>query len=323
MAALVQPFPQSPSTVTMLQARPASSSGAFQTGSQQSQRNQGARSAYNGGNVAPYRGPTSSTPVAPYAFTSTPALATSQNSTPYLRQENRTLSAPASSPAFGNQSPSPSKQRQLAPSPILNDPSDSGLRSDTSARLSILSQPLDLSLSDPRITGNNTAKPSPDRYRRAHRRSETSSAALNSQATGGSAMPSGSGMATVGHLYNFPTHSASSPSFASSAPGGMVSKDDTAISRSSDQAKRYRRRSLVSMGNEEPTRVEARPQPPPQMRTYASVVSAPYNPQKQELPTINTSPRPNSTHGRNGSDHSSSSTKSSRPSSVSNHYLYP
>ena len=317
MAALVQSFPQSTSTITMLQTRPASSSGAFQTSSQHQQRGQGAKNAYTGGNISSYRGPTSSTPVAPYAFTSTPALAVSgQNSTtPYLRQENRTISAPAGSPALGNHASSPNKQRQLAPSPLLNDPSDASLRSDPSSRLSILSQPLDLTLSDPRVNANNSAKPSPDRYRRVHRRSETSSAALNNQTTGGSAMPSGSGMATVGHLYNFPTQSISSPSFTSPAHGGMVSKDDSAITRSSEQAKRYRRRSMASMSNEEPPKQESRPQPPAQMRSYASVVSTPYSPQKQqELPAMNINPRPDSAHGRAGSDQSSSSSKSSRPS---------
>ena len=317
MAALVQSFPQSASTVTMLQPRPASSGAAFQTSSQHQQRGSGAKNAYTSGNISPYRGPTSTTPVAPYAFTSTPALTPMQNSTtPYLRQENRTISAPASSPASGNNASSPNKQRQLTPSPLLNEPSEASLRSDPSSRLSILSQPLDLTLSDPRVNGNNGgAKPSPDRYRRVHRRSETSSAALNNQTSGGSAMPSGSGMATVGHLYNFPTHSNSSPSFTSGPNGGMVTKDDSAITRSSEQAKRYRRRSMASMSNEEAPKQESRPQPPAQMRTYASVVSTPYSPPRQlEMPPTNIGPRPNSAHGRAGSDQSSASSKSSRPS---------
>lgn len=316
MAALVQSFPQSASTVTMLQARPTSSSGAFQTSSPNQHRGSGAgaRNGYSGSNTTSYRGPTSSTPVAPYAFTSTPALTTGQNgsgpnsSTPFLSQENRALSAPAG--AIPPSAPgSPSKARQ--PSPASNP------NNDPSARLGILSQPLDLTLSDPRITTGIATKPSPDRYRRVHRRSETSSAALAGQAPSGSAMPSGSGMATVGHLYNFPTQTASSPSFAASVNAAMVTKDDTAINRSTDQAKRYRRRSMASLSNEESANPESGPQPPQQARSYASVLSAPYKPQRQDQPSFHANSRPESSHGRTGSDHSSASSKSSRPSSVS------
>lgn len=123
MAALVQSFPQQPSsTITMLQTRPTSSSGPFQSNNQsQLQRgSQMARNMYSGaggaggGNNTHYRG--QSSPVAPYAFTTTPSLSSNgnplrQNPTgPHLRQENRTLSAPVNPVAQ-----LPSRQRQLAP----------------------------------------------------------------------------------------------------------------------------------------------------------------------------------------------------------------
>ena len=313
MAALVQSLPQSATTVTMLQPRPSSSSAAFQAGGQNQQRAAGgARNGYPGGNLPSYRGPTSSTPVAPYAFTSTPALTPPQHTIgPFLRQESRTSSAPAGPVTTSNQS-FPNKSRQLAPSPMPSE-----VPTDASSRFSILSQPLDLTLSDPRTASANAAKPSPERYRRAHRRSETSSAALGGQAASGSAMPSGSGMATVGHLYNFPTQSISSPAFASPANAAMVSKDDSAINQSSDQAKRYRRRSMATMNNEAAPKLESQPQPPQPIRSYASVLSTPYKPQKPELPPVALASRPDFSSRRADSDQSSASSKSSRPSSVS------
>ena len=311
MAALVQSYPQSSSTVTMLQPRPSSSSAAFQTSSQGQQRGSGgARNGYPGSTMASYAATVSSTPVAPYAFTSTPALVNNQGSTgPYLRQEHRTLSAPASAVNLPNQ---PSTRPKQSLPPTLND-----IAVDASTGLNIASQPLDLTLSDPRIATGNAPKPSPDRYRRAHRRSETSSAALGGPALGGSAMPSGSGMATVGHLYNFPTQSVSSPSFTSSVNAALASKDDTALGRQNEQAKRYRRRSMATMSNEEPPQSEPRQQVSAPVRSYASVLSTPYTPQKIESTTVNAIPRPDFSRGRTNSDQSSASSKSSRPSSVS------
>ncbi|KAI9779549.1 MAG: bud neck involved protein [Geoglossum umbratile] len=66
----------------------------------------------------------------------------------------------------------------------------------------------------PAAIASSSSKPSPDRYRR-NRRQENSAPASGSQQTilpNGSALPSGSGMAAVGHLYNHPAQSNSSPS---------------------------------------------------------------------------------------------------------------
>ena len=345
MAALVQSFPQQPSsTVTILRTRPTSSSGPFQTNNQAQQQrgSQMTRNVYGGGagggNNAHYRG--QSSPVAPYAFTTTPSFASNgnplrQNPTgPHLRQENRTLSAPVNPVSQLPTSPAnQSRQRQLAASPTLVDSTEPISRDDSSVQLSRLSvsqmPALDLTLSDPRLTGGNAAiaasaaKPSPDRYRRNHRKSDTSSAALGSGT--GSAMPSGSGMATVGHLYNHPSQSLSSPAFSQSMAPKPVSKDDSAISRqSADPAKRYRRRSIGTMGNDDLINFAPEPRPTPgpsQPRTYASVASTPYNPQKQESRPVHTNLRPGAFR-QNASDESISSSRSaSRPSSVGHEYL--
>ena len=327
MTALVQTYPQQTSTITMLQTRPSSSSGPFQAGGQNQQRaSQMARNMYNTGNTTSYRGQTSMAPVAPYAFTTTPSLASGTNpqrqnptATPHLRQENRTLSAPVvpfsqQSNATNNQS----RQRQLAPSPNIVDTSYLTLNDESLQQIGAGQRSLDLTLSDPRISTVHSSKPSPDRYRRNHRRSETSSAALGSPASGGSALPSGSGMATVGHLYNHPSHSMSSPAFASNTVKKVSSNDDGIVGRQSgDQAKRYRRRS--TLGSEEPSSysIEPRMQATPPTRTYASVVSTPYAPDKQETRFIATSNGHDTLHGRSGSDDSVSSSRSaSRPSSV-------
>ena len=330
MAALVQTYPQQTSTITMLQTRPSSSSGPFQGGAQNQHRaSQATRNMYNGGNTTSYRGQTSMAPVAPYAFTATPSLSSGTNplrqhptSTPHLRQENRALSAPAipfsqQPNAINNQF----RQRPLAPSPNIVDTSDLSLNDGPSQKTSAGQRSLDLTLSDPRLTAGHSSKPSPDRYRRNHRRAETSSAALGSPSSGGSALPSGSGMATVGHLYNHPTQSMSSPAFASNNVLKASSKDDSNVNwQSADQAKRYRRRS--TLGNDEPSShsIEPRIQAPPPTRTYASVASAPYAPEKPESRPM---PVHDTLHGRNGSGDSASSSRSaSRPSSVSQSCSY-
>ena len=190
-------------------------------------------------------------------------------------------------------------------------------------------------------TGATLVKSSPDRYRRGHRRAETSAATLNGPQSGGSALPSGSGMATVGHLYNHPHQSFSSPSLVSqssyrgvSSPSHSenfsgfasqirpTSKDDMNLHRpsSAERAKRYRRRSIGSLDagefSSQATDVQPR-QAPPQSRTYAAVLAG----NKSEQQEIRNSPvlqRPSSSHDRHGSSESSSSVRSSsRPSSVS------
>ena len=305
----------------MLQSHPTSTSPHLQQATNQQQhRSSNTRGMYGGGNHNGYRGHTSTAPVAPYAFTSTPSLASTnplgQNPTAsQLRSENRAVSAPAAVMGVATAS----QQR----SSVAIDGVNAAPRPDGPSRpLSqvLATSPLDLSLADPRMAAENAAKPSPDRYRRSYRRAETSTAALPSPTTGGSATPSGSGMATVGHLYQHPSQSLSSPALRREYGSPMMSKDDSVLNRqSSDQVKKHRRRSMSGLGNGD---IVPQPEPrlaatPPLARSYASVVSTLYNPEKRELRPVNVQPRVPSSHGRNGSDDSVSSRSASRPTSVS------
>ena len=111
----------------------------------------------------------------------------------------------------------------------------------------------------PTLNSPTAPKPSPDRYRRNVRRvdSSESSYARHPQ---GSAIPSGSGMAAVGQLYNHPTQTSSSPSltqyhsyrgsvYTTSSQPAKASADDTTVGRSKEAelAARYRRRSFGSI----------------------------------------------------------------------------
>ena len=363
MAALVQSFPQQSTTVTMLQTRPTSASGPFQNGAQAQQqyRNpQMNRNLYNvhagGIGTTSYRGQTSIAPVAPYAFTTPPALTGPGNplrqhpTTPHLRTENRTSSAPVvpytQQASQGMISTRPGHRHTVtSPSPLpLVSPSATSLsgQQTVSKDDSVISSPrtpqnssrplsmIELNVPDLSSAPFNSqapAKPSPDRYRRGNRKPE-SSGTLGS----GSALPSGSGMATVGHLYS-PTMNASNGStqnYRSLATPESVNargrpsttiRDDMAISHrsgSSDLAKRYRRRSVSSIEAiekpESPTEQMENPSIR-QVKTYASVAAGSYN---SEPPKPMSTHSPASSHSRNGSDNSAGSSRtSSRPSSVS------
>ncbi|KAL2054768.1 hypothetical protein ABVK25_005072 [Lepraria finkii] len=346
----------------MLQPRPSSSE-AFQSGSpgQQHQRNnQIPRTIYNtsvnGMGAGAYRGHTSTSPVSPYTFTTTPILQNGQNP---LRQhptgpqpprlENRTASAPSlpfalqaslqnsatssrpRPPAIASSSTPLSNSNIYAPQlPTSKDDSTSTLSSKQSnTRLDLNPPPL------PPASYAAVAKSSPDRYRRNHRRAETSGAlGTSSSAQSGSAMPSGSGMATVGHLYTHPTQTASTPTLISypSYRGAqstlpneynsgvqqpmLTSKDDINLQRErqaqTDPAKRYRRRSISSLeakGYAPLSETPALAQQAAQPKTYAAMLAGPA-PQPQERREIRSTPtmeRPTSSHGRNSSNESSCS----------------
>ena len=204
-----------------------------------------------------------------------------------------------------------------------------------------------VNLTPPAMTYASVAKSSPDRYRRNHRRAETGGA-LNSNGLpvqqGGYAMPSGSGMASVGHLYHHPTQTSSTPALTSyssynaptmsSPPIGkdhdpmghqrISSKDDMSVQRqSSDLAKRYRRRSISSIEAK-----EHMPEPQPvsaQPKTYAAMLAGPAPSERKENRPLPPSAmeRPNSSHGRQTSNESiKSGRSSSRPSSVCYTFFY-
>ncbi|MCJ1393644.1 bud neck involved protein [Xylographa bjoerkii] len=353
----------------MLQTRhDTTSSGPFLTSreSQQQLRNsQLARGIYGGNSaVTTYRGHTSVPPITPYAFTPAPVASQTVNplrqnpTAPYLRQEDRTFSAPvvtsSQQNSFGG-STNQTRQRQAGSSPTIVPVPDvpntlstfkSGTRDDSAIMTPRTTHPrpmsaMELNLSDAKISALGTnAKPSPDRYRRPQRRADAVQSGHMVPHHGGSALPSGSGMATVGHLYNQPMQFTSGPiqqqqmyrgtpmlqspegtsSFGTSSR--MVSKDDMVLNRqsSSEQAKRYRRRSVGGLDvGEYTSRLDPKEHPSPEpLKTYASVTSAQYVPEKQLVRPahpIEATIRPVS-HGRTGSDESASSFHSiARPSS--------
>ncbi|KAK8189860.1 uncharacterized protein BKA78DRAFT_331790 [Phyllosticta capitalensis] len=213
----------------------------------------------NNGGVG-YRG-SSATPVQAYAF----------QSTPQLRQENRSTSAPvnpyqqaqlfdpASGPNKQGHNTHPSSSSGSTASSASSNLSSTGQRSgskddtaltqqrlklaDDFARANPNMEPrpvsaINISTSVPDLTltaFDSSAKPSPDRYRRARNGSGPASPPLPQE--GRSAAPSGSGLAGVAHLYKG----------APQRPGHSRtgSADDSTLSRSSSElAKRYRRRSM-------------------------------------------------------------------------------
>lgn len=241
MAALVQTLPVQTTTVTMI-GRPSSSGGYSSQSAQQQLRNhlpQGTR--YHNMSTTGYRGMPVTGPVAPYAFTSTPQLA-SANPRAYGVSAGR----PTSTLQTASQ---PSSPTEYLP------PVDAGNRlsvgfSNLPSATSFMAAP------QPPISPS-TAKPSPDRYRRNVRRVEGESGPNRVAVT--SAAPSGSGMAAVGSLYSHPSQTSSTPSLTSqnsyrgSTYGGSSSarnsNDDLNVGKTQtpDLAARYRRRSLGNL----------------------------------------------------------------------------
>lgn len=216
----VLPLPmQSSSTITMLHSRPSSSE-AFQGPPQQSPRlGQAPRSVYNGTNNTAYKNAPS--PVQPYAF----------QSTPHLRQESRTISAP--SPDQNLLSVQRPGHAQSASTSTASS-SDGSSAKDDSVIGTQAESSINFSSSVPDLTLNNfdqPAKPSPDRYRRAARRTNSNNSVPRTAPT--AAAPSTTTFASV--------LSPPSPTIERTA-----SHDDAAVPRSGngELAKRYRRRSL-------------------------------------------------------------------------------
>ncbi|CAL8574414.1 bud neck involved protein [Xanthoria parietina] len=361
MATLVQAFPSTGSTITMLQTRSPSTDG-FQggtSGQQQHQRgSQVPRNMYNSsvGSMAAgsYRGHTPLSSSASYAFNSPSIVPNGANP---LRQhptmpryDTRTASAPVT--PFMN--PITAPNTSTTPPNRLSSVSAFNLSSggsvdDTAvpaASASLAQRPLSaIDLNSPApIQPANTTKPAPDRYKRNHRRADTAGLPSGTpQSQGGSALPSGSGMATVGHLYSGGYQTTSTPTLTSypsyrgsaspsrqgnesmsSSQPKVSSVDDMVVSRpgSSEQAKRYRRRSISSLDAKEYQSFNAEPplSQGSQPKTYAATLASPA-PQAQthHKQPQNLAPKqsPGSAHGRNGSNGSSNSGRSSsRPSSA-------
>ena len=356
MAALVQTLPQQTTTV-MLSSRPSSSGGGFS--SQSHQHNNGRSSStprytYTAA-AGNYRGmPSSSSSVAPYAFTSTPQLSNNatRQQTPHLRSENRTSSAPVLPPlshlqqqqstAPGGAIMSPRQQFNASssmqqPQRTLDDNSISTRQApvNNSGRpKSMFNMPSSASIAS--VASSQMHKNSPDRYRRNVRRMESGDSGPN-RIHHLSAQPSGSGMAAVGSLYSHQGQSNSSPSlntyhsyrgtvYNTTAPR-QTSADDMTLNRtqSSEMAKRYRRRSLGSLetaglNHSEDTQDTASPHP-------NAFIQQPVGPRTDSRAWQTQPPQPQQqqqqpvySHSKTGSSDSISSArsaKSSRPSSVS------
>ncbi|KAI9793738.1 MAG: bud neck involved protein [Piccolia ochrophora] len=336
----------------MLQARPSSASGTYHNGPQGQPHQhslgrtpQMPRNIYNAPIVGNYRGQTSHS-VAPYAFTATPGLGGGNYlSQPHLRQESRAYSAPTN-PQSRQNLDQQGRPRQAASGSVSSSSTpglevsslnqQNGSKDDsviTTQTASVLgSRPmsaLNLNMSVPSLPTAGSAgfsKPSPDRYRRPKPRTDLSMPAPSDQQSStrsSSNGPSGSGMATVGHLYSMPSQSNSSPTlqtFHNSGPSGYTSRqaeqramDDLQLNRRAqlDQAQRYRRRSVGGLDSTGPSVVRDNQAP----LTYAKVLqSAPPPQQTRESSLV----RPSSAHGRSGSNDSIKSARStqSRPSSI-------
>ncbi|KAL3448696.1 hypothetical protein BJX65DRAFT_58870 [Aspergillus insuetus] len=271
MAALVQTIPQQSSAVPVLQTRPSSSSGAFTTSQslqQSNSRNPGAMSwnTYNAaGNSGGYR--QGHQVVAPYAFTTTPNLSNSSNAqnrqswSPSLRPEHRTSSAPSAPQVSASAAPvgvSTSRPvHHIAAGSVSTSSSNSSiqsymskddtaipsrqLRTDPSVRpLSTANLP---SPTPPfmNISSPTASRPSPDRYRRGNRRSDSPSTAIPGSAPSLEESPGPLGVRSLVPENN--SHSVGH----TRAP----SADDVARSEKPqpELAKRYRRRSWGNIDN--------------------------------------------------------------------------
>ena len=273
----------------MLQTRPSSASGILQTSQTPSHHqyssNPAQRNSFHGMNngvgISNYRGHTAVAPIAPYAFTSTPSLATpgQRMQGPHLRADQRTSSAPAVATA---QHPEPGNRLRYPGPPSISTTSSSsssdlsslgqksGSRDD-----SVITSTTRVPSGNPRphstiITSapsnlapaamSSAVKASPDRYRRPNnRRAESSSNGQQSNAqpaTGPSAIPNvmqfygSSTKQTTPPMNTFQGFNLQMPQLSrpagnsTRAPG--VAVDDMQLNRHipQEQAKRYRRRSI-------------------------------------------------------------------------------
>ncbi|OTB11293.1 hypothetical protein K445DRAFT_45680, partial [Daldinia sp. EC12] len=276
MAALVQTYPQQSGTVTLLQTRPNTNSGIMPppSGTQPNQAYMGNQQRNNyhnmsgsvGGGSNAYRG-NAPAPIQPYAFTATPGLANggqwqqygnyrSSSSIPNMQMVDPSAAARSRYPTNPNSSSSSSSGQTTMSGGHSQD--DSRATSGPRPQL----PPLNLSANQPTFAQVAAAKVSPERYRRPSPRFTDSSPSVPQvQQPHGSAMPSGSGMATVVHLYNpraMPERKAGTSrnpvalaNRPHSAYGAGVAMDDMQLYRrpTEEEAKRYRRRSIHSINS--------------------------------------------------------------------------
>lgn len=359
---MVQTYPQQTGTATVL-PKPASGSGMMPSHAQshsQSQQivanAQAQRNNYHGmSGQTNYRG--SAGPVQPYAFTATPNLGNNNNTGPWQNYGAfRTNSSPGSVPTVQTLDARP--RYQSNPSGGVTQSAsrdDSSLPSASRANSRQPSPHMPGGSGQPTFAQVAAAKASPDRYRRPVARHADSSPVVQQQQqqqhapqTQGSAMPSGSGMANVVHLYNprvagssgsrVPRSTASRPQSAYGSLMAGVAVDDMHVHRhtSEEEHKRFRRRSMASFDTADypnPMTPQEFKQQQQRAEELAAVKRAKAANEKQQkgqkpvtrilpVPTVEKNHAPlhgSTTHARNGSSESLASSRSSnsRPSSVS------
>lgn len=351
MAALVQSFPQQSGTVTMLQTRNGSGSGMLPPQASPNQQYTGPqqqRPGYHGmpsSSTAPmtYRG--SAAPIQPYAFTSTPSLnQVGHWQQPYPAFRTSSSSAVPTAQTFDHNNGYP-RSRHNTNASLPNLPmnvSTGGSRDDFALpppgtrRGSGTPRPQSAYFASSTVQTSFAsaapAKSQPDRYRRPAARAVDSGSSGQGH-SGGSASPSGSGMASVSHLYTPPPSMSKerrpSPSNLS-RPNSFYAKvsgsvDDMQLYRGQDDSnKRFRRRSMPALDHHEdlPKSLAAldirKPERSPTDQT--ALKSANDKDQAKTARLVTIASPVTAASGRNGSSESLASSRSSnsRPSSVSN-----
>lgn len=356
MAAMVQTYPQQTGTATVL-PKPASASVMMPSHAQshsQSQQivanAQSQRNNYHGmSGQTNYRG--GAGPVQPYAFTATPTLG--NNTGPWQNYGAfRTNSSPGSVPTVQTLDARPRYQSNPSGSVTQSTSrDDSSLPSASRTNSRQPSPHVPGGPGQPTFAQVAAAKASPDRYRRPAVRQADSSPVVQQQhvpQNQGSAMPSGSGMANVVHLYNprvagssrVPRSTASRPQSAYGSLMVGVTVDDMHVHRhtSEEEHKRFRRRSMASFDTTDypnpmtPQEFKQQQQRAEELAAVKRAKAATDKQQKPQKPVTRILPVPSveknhaplhgtTTHARNGSSESLASTRSSnsQPSSVS-HY---
>lgn len=298
MAALVQTIPQQNGSATILQTRPSSASGSASHSSRPHMPRSHTMSPgpYGAGGGSPAT--RSSTPVAPYAFTSTPSLV----SVPQSGRSN-SLSAQDGPPrlppiAAGTVSSSSSSTTSNASNRSHVSQDDSVLSSrvrtnDIPRLLSTASVPSPLAWNQ--AAPSSPSKPSPDRYRRPRRQSIVSQSGGPSpssndsvQTTSPSPLPARPIAAVQGHVR------------APSADGTTRPQKQ----QHPELATRYRRRSWGSLDAAEAYGLQE------EKITTASLLAP-----LPDLKQLKDRERPSSTHSRNGSTDSVHSARSARSAS--------
>ncbi|KAF3769888.1 hypothetical protein M406DRAFT_105118 [Cryphonectria parasitica EP155] len=274
MAALVQTYPQQSGTVTMLQTRSGSGSGMMSSQAQPTQQYGGPQQQRNnyhgmaGGANAPmtYRG--AAAPIQPYAFTSTPSLHPTGQWQPLPAYNRASSSSAVPTVQSFDQSSSYPRARHTNNASLPNLPiglpsggsrDDSAIPPPGTRRGSGNPRPQSAYFANSTVqttfTSASPAKNQPDRYRRPALRTTESSPAGQQGQYQGSAAPSGSGMASVAHLYTpppnmgrerrpSPSNSSRPTSFYAKVPGSV---DDMQLDVRPEETRRFRRRSMPAL----------------------------------------------------------------------------